>query len=61
MLAATALKLPVSGTHSIVGATLGFSIVVNGLKGIGWVKLAMIGKYVTFNTTRKCSLYDICT
>lgn len=42
LLAATALKLPVSGTHSIVGATLGFSIVVNGLKGIGWAKLAMI-------------------
>lgn len=42
LLAATLMKLPVSGTHSIVGATLGFSIVVNGLKGIGWAKLAMI-------------------
>ncbi|XP_045182256.2 sodium-dependent phosphate transporter 1-A-like isoform X2 [Mercenaria mercenaria] len=42
LMVATLFGLPVSGTHSIVGATLGFSMVVNGVKGIGWVKLAMI-------------------
>ncbi|XP_060572629.1 sodium-dependent phosphate transporter 1-A-like [Ruditapes philippinarum] len=42
LMVATLFGLPVSGTHSIVGATLGFSMVVNGVKGIGWIKLAMI-------------------
>ena len=45
LLIATVIHMPVSTTHSLVGATLGFSLVVKGLNGIRWSKIAQIGSH----------------
>ncbi|XP_053595632.1 sodium-dependent phosphate transporter 2 [Microplitis demolitor] len=42
LLFATALRLPISGTHSIVGATVGFSLVCRGTAGVRWMALLNI-------------------
>lgn len=42
LLIATFLHLPVSTTHAVVGATLGFSITCKGFQGIEWMKVVNI-------------------
>ncbi|XP_057688161.1 sodium-dependent phosphate transporter 1-A-like isoform X2 [Corythoichthys intestinalis] len=41
-LAASFLRLPISGTHCIVGATIGFSMVARGHHGVKWMELLRI-------------------
>ncbi|KAL2092665.1 hypothetical protein ACEWY4_012463 [Coilia grayii] len=41
-LMASFLKLPISGTHCIVGATIGFSTVARGAKSVKWFELLKI-------------------
>lgn len=48
MIAATVLRMPVSATHSIVGATVGFALVVNGTSGIRWKKMITISKFLFY-------------
>ncbi|CAI2354523.1 unnamed protein product [Caenorhabditis sp. 36 PRJEB53466] len=42
LMIATALHMPVSTTHSLVGATVGFSIVIKGFEGIQWLAIVKI-------------------
>lgn len=42
LIIATILNLPVSGTHSIVGATIGMAIVSKGLRVIQWLEVLKI-------------------
>ena len=42
LMIATVLKLPVSGTHSIVSAVIGFTLVAKGSTAVNWITLLKI-------------------
>ena len=51
LIVATILNLPVSGTHSIVGATIGMAIVSKGFMVIKWLEILKIGNLLSIYGT----------
>jgi len=54
---ATVFKMPVSGTHSIVGATVGFALVAHGAGGVDWKQFGLISKFLIRMLTNMMLLF----
>ena len=63
LIIATAAKLPVSSTHSVVGAMMGFGLVAYGGNGIKWKEFGKIGmernkkKIIQISPDTVCVMY----
>ena len=62
LIIATAAKLPVSSTHSVVGAMMGFGLVAYGGNGIKWKEFGKIGmkrnkKKIQISPDTVCVMY----
>ena len=53
LIIATFFSLPVSGTHSVVGATMGYALVAHGLSGVKWKSFGLIGEILVCNVGLK--------
>lgn len=49
LIVATFFNLPVSGTHSVVAATMGYALVAHGLSGVKWKTFGLIGEILAWN------------
>ena len=49
LIVATFVNLPVSGTHSVVGATMGYALVAHGISGVKWKTFGLIGEIYICN------------
>lgn len=54
VISATCAGLPISATHSLVGGTVGFTLVVHGGSGVNWASVAMTRESFCIHIRHPC-------